>query len=196
MNLISSFKLGWFINQPFTFSCTDITKHSISMYKLCWTAFCENATGKLPPWASHFLGGMSVSENLSVQNDQFLYDSKVHPYHKGCTDVDAVVYLKAVLISRNDIPSSWYEPRWTMHRQVYNVYSQPEPGTCNVYSMYRQVYTLLKTLFQYIQCSNMYVHKHTCNMSCMHMHIRVHTCSDNAYNTYMSAMYNITFLWT
>ncbi len=28
------------------------------------------------------------------------------------------------------------------------------------------------------------------------MHIRVHTSSDNAYNTYISAMYNFTFQWT
>jgi hypothetical protein len=26
----------------------------------------------------------------------------------------------------------------------------------------------------------------------MHIHVSVHTCSDNAYKTYMSAMYNFT----
>ncbi len=100
-----------------------------------------------------------------AQNDWFLYYSIVHPYYKGSTDETAVVYLKALLKSCNDIACSWYEPRWTMHRQVYQMY-------CHVYAMY-------------IPCTDTYIHnwihlfsishvqtwicknKHTCSCMCM-----------------------------
>ncbi len=92
---------------------------------------------------------------MYVPNGRLLYDSIIHTCYKGCTDKQAVVYLKAVLISHNDIPCSWYEPRWTMHRQVYNVYSQ-------VYAMY-------------IACANTFEH-HWIHLFCILYHVQ--TCID------------------
>ncbi len=51
-----------------TFSCTDISKQSTSMYKHCWTVVWENATGKLPPWPSHsYHAYMSAMYNFTFQ---------------------------------------------------------------------------------------------------------------------------------
>ena len=75
--------------------------------------------------------------------------------------------------------------------------NQDEPCTdkysnslCYVYTIYKQVYTLLNTFVQYITCSDMYIQKHTC----MLMQVRVHSCSDNVYYTYMSAIYNFMII--
>ncbi len=49
----------------------------------------------LPP-GKIFLKGYIPLSALSVQNSIFLYDSIVHPYHKGCSDQYKVLYSVVV----------------------------------------------------------------------------------------------------
>ncbi len=107
----------------------------------------------------------SLVWNLYAQNDQFLYDSIVHLYYKGGTDEQAVVYLKAVLKSRNDIPCPLYEPRWTMHRQVRTVYSRYMQ--C-IYHVQTRIYITecivsAHTMFKHVYTQkNLYAHAYLC----------------------------------
>jgi hypothetical protein len=97
---------------------------------------------------------------LYAQNDQFLYNSIVHPYHKGSTDKTAVVYLLnhamilPVLGMNQDEPCTDKYIKCTamfMHC-IYHVQTRiyiPE-FICSVYPRFRHDYT--KT--------NIHVHAH------------------------------------
>jgi hypothetical protein len=154
------------------------------MYKLWWNAYIRVFWKILQE--SYHLGQAILKWYvpvwiLSVQNDWFLYNSIVHPYYKGCTYEYVLVYLKAVLVSHYDIPCSWYQPRWTMYRQVYHLYNQESAiyiqctnSSIHYWIHYFSTYNIQICIYEDIHVLN-----------CIHMHISVHICSDNVYNTYL-----------
>jgi hypothetical protein len=127
----------------FTFSCTDIILHSILMYKhwhSVYKYFWRNASGNLTPGIA--IKGISLSEHCLYQTA----DSCTIAYYIPITRV-----VQTCTSSR----------KYLFHTMIFHVHcmNQEEPCTdryiicvCHVYSMYKQVYTLQNTSFQYIQC--------------------------------------------
>ena len=138
------------------------------MYNSLHTCFQENATGKLPTCSSPYIHCWT----LYIQDSGFLYDSIVHAYYMGSSDV--YVLRKLLCIARM---VTWTENiqkhLWTIHVNVYTLYD-------SVYHVYVQ-----RTYCVYTQ-TDMY----------MRLLLWVHTCPDHVYTMYRHGMYNFTFLWT
>ncbi len=80
----------WYARIHHNMICPDTPQHDMPV--------C--ATGKLTPLIVllyELYTTLKPSWNMYITNGIFLYDSIVHPYYKGCTHEQAVVYLKAVL---------------------------------------------------------------------------------------------------